>query len=107
MSYWLPLMKFIDKEAKQRFLTNARRACEELVLLLGNVMDTSRVDQDRVSLNPGPVQVADAVKLILEILEPTISREDRPVIVRIPDELMCGLMICGCVKFYSISLATH
>ena len=77
----------IDKEAKQRFLTNARRACEELVLLLGNVMDTSRVDQDRVSLNPGSVQVADAVKLILEILEPTISREERPVIVRIPDEL--------------------
>src|SRR6266487_461362 len=77
----------LDEEAKQRFLTNARRACEELVLLLGNVMDTSRIDQDRVSLNPGPVHVADAVQLILEILEPTIAREDRLVLVRIPDEL--------------------
>jgi len=77
----------LDEEAKQRFLTNARRACEELVLLLGNVMDTSRIDQDRVSLNPGPVQVVDAVQLILEILEPTIAREDRLVLVRIPDEL--------------------
>src|SRR5438309_1927257 len=46
--------ELVDEEAKLRFLTNARRACEELVLLLGNVMDTSRVDQDGVSLNLGP-----------------------------------------------------
>src|SRR5579859_535580 len=75
----------LDEESKVRFLGNARRACEELVLLLGNVMDASRVDQDRVSLNPGPVQVADALKLIFEILEPTIAREERPVVVRIPE----------------------
>ncbi len=77
----------IDEEAKLRFLNNARRACEELVLLLGNVMDTSRVDQDGVTLNPGPVTVLEAVKLILEILEPTIAREQRPVVVSIPDDL--------------------
>jgi signal transduction histidine kinase len=77
----------IDEEAKQRFINNARRACEELVLLLGNVMDTSRVDQDGVTLNPGPVTVLGAVQLILEILEPTIAREERPVVVSIPDDL--------------------
>jgi signal transduction histidine kinase len=77
----------LDEEAKQRFLTNARRACEELVLLLGNVMDTSSVDQDRVSLNLGPVQVVGALQLILEILEPTIAREERPVVIKIPDDL--------------------
>jgi signal transduction histidine kinase len=77
----------IDEEAKLRFLNNARRACEELVLLLGNVMDTSRVDQDGVSLNLGPVKVFSTVQLILEILEPTIAREKRPVEVRIPDDL--------------------
>lgn len=77
----------IDEEAKLRFLNNARRACEELVLLLGNVMDTSRVDQDGVSLNLGPVKVNSTVQFILEILEPTIAREKRPVEVRIPDDL--------------------
>jgi signal transduction histidine kinase len=77
----------LDEEAKQRFLTNARRACEELVLLLGNVMDTSIVDQDRVSLNLGPVQVVGTLQLILEILEPTIAREERPVVIKIPDDL--------------------
>ena len=79
--------ELIDEEAKLRFLNNARRACEELVLLLGNVMDTSRVDQDGVSLNLGPVKVITPVQLILEILEPTIAREKRSVEVRIPDDL--------------------
>lgn len=77
----------IDEEAKLRFLNNARRACEELVLLLGNVMDTSRVDQDGVTLNLGLVTVLGAVQLILEILEPTIAREERPVVVSIPGDL--------------------
>lgn len=77
----------IDEEAQLRFLNNARRACEELVLLLGNVMDTSRVDQNGVSLNLGSVKVTSTVQFILEILEPTIAREKRPVEVRIPDDL--------------------
>ncbi|HLJ35035.1 MAG TPA: GAF domain-containing sensor histidine kinase [Ktedonobacteraceae bacterium] len=77
----------LDEETKSRFINNARRACEELVLLLGNVMDTSRVDQDKVSLNLGPVQVLKAVQMILEILEPTITREERDVEIDITDDL--------------------
>ncbi|MFL5660965.1 MAG: ATP-binding protein [Ktedonobacteraceae bacterium] len=77
----------LDEDSKVRFLSNARRACDELVLLLGNVMDTSSIDQDRVSLNLGAVQVLYTVQLILEILEPTIAREGRPVEVKIPEDL--------------------
>jgi signal transduction histidine kinase len=77
----------LGEDVKERFLNNARRACEELVLLLGNVMDTSRVDQDRVSLNPGPVQVIKAAQLVLEILEPVIARENRSVEIKIADDL--------------------
>ncbi len=77
----------LDEDAKIRFLNNARRACDELVLLLGNVMDTSSVDQDRVSLNLGVVQVLNAVQLILEILEPTLARECRPIEVKISADL--------------------
>src|SRR5205807_2310372 len=77
----------LDDDSKTRFLNNARRACEELILLLGNVMDTSRIDQDRVSLNLGRVSISRAVQLILEILEPTIVREERSIEVRIPDDL--------------------
>ncbi|MEO8974078.1 MAG: ATP-binding protein [Ktedonobacteraceae bacterium] len=77
----------LDEETKGRFINNARRACEELVLLLGNVMDTSRVDQDKVSLNLSSVQVLKAAQMILEILEPTITREGRKVEVNISDDL--------------------
>lgn len=77
----------LDEETKGRFINNARRACEELVLLLGNVMDTSRIDQDKVSLNLSSVQVLKAVEMILEILEPTITREGRKVDIHISDNL--------------------
>jgi len=77
----------LDEEAKLRFISNARRACEELVLLLGNVMDTSRMDQEQVPLNLCSVQLINAVQLILEILEPTIAREERPVQVSIADDI--------------------
>ncbi len=77
----------LDEETKSRFINNARRACEELVLLLGNVMDTSRVDQDKVSLNLGSVQVSKAVQMILEILEPTITREGHNIDIHITDDL--------------------
>ncbi len=77
----------LDDESKQHFLQNARRACEELILLLGNVMDTSRIDQDHVSLNMGPMQLVKAVQLILEILDPIIAREKRPVQVNVADDV--------------------
>lgn len=77
----------LDEESKTRFIANARRACEELVLLLGNVMDASRVDQDRVALKPGCVRVVQSVQMILEILEPILGREARTVEVQIADDL--------------------
>lgn len=77
----------IDEEAKARFIGNARRACEELVLLLGNVMDASRIDQDRVTLTFSQVCVAQAAQVILEILEPIIVREQRHVETGIAGDL--------------------
>lgn len=77
----------LDDDSKGRFLGNARRACEELVLLLGNVMDASRVDQDRVMLTFTSVRVAQAVQSIVEILEPIVAREERTVELKIVDNL--------------------
>lgn len=76
----------LDDATQARFLQNARRACDELVLLLGNVMDASRIDQDRVLLKLAPMQVSLAIQTILEILEPIIAREKRSVGIHIPGE---------------------
>lgn len=77
----------LDDEARMRFIANARRACDELVLLLGNVMDTSRIDQDKVALTPGAVRVIQSVQVILEIMEPTLARERRQVDVQVDEQL--------------------
>ncbi|GHO64837.1 hypothetical protein KSC_037290 [Ktedonobacter sp. SOSP1-52] len=78
---------YLDEERKQRFIGNARRACDELVLLLGNVMDTSRIDQEWVSVKRDIVAISPAVAQILEILDPTITREQRHIELDLADDL--------------------
>ena len=77
--------KKLSYEMRQRFVGLASLACEELVLLLGNVMDTSRVDQDRVTLRTEVVRVSQAVQRITEILEPTFTIENRTLLVDVDE----------------------
>ncbi len=77
--------KTLSYEMRQRFVGLASLACEELVLLLGNVMDTSRVDQDRVTLRTERVHVSQAVQRITEILEPTSTIENRTLLVDVDE----------------------
>ena len=77
----------LDDESRRRFVTNARRACDELVLLLSNVMDTSRIDQDKVTLTLGDVEISQVVQVILEIMEPALARERRPLDIQVDERL--------------------
>ncbi len=77
----------LTAEMRKRFVGLASLACEELILLLGNVMDTSRIDQDRVSLRTDVVQVLHAVRRTTEILEPTFTLEKRALLVEIDEGL--------------------
>ncbi len=77
--------KTLSYEMRQRFVELASLACEELVLLLGNIMDTSRVDQDRVTLRTERVHVSQAVRRITEILEPTFTLENRTLLVDVDE----------------------
>ncbi len=77
----------LDETSKRRFINNARRACDELVILLSSVMDTSRIDQEHIALNCSPVQLISVVRSILDIVEPTITREKRSVQVNIAEDM--------------------
>jgi len=79
--------KVLSDEGKQHFVDLASRACEELVLLVGNVMDTGNVDKDRVSLRLERVQIQHAIQRITEILEPTFTMERRSLEVAIDGQL--------------------
>ena len=77
--------KTLSYEMRQRFVELASLACEELVLLLGNIMDTSHVDQDRVTLRTKVVHVSQAVRRITEIFEPTFTLENRTLLVNVDE----------------------
>lgn len=75
---------------RQEFLQKARRSCEELVVLLGNVMDASRLEIE-AGIRPAlleSVSVQDAVRSILDLIEPQVEQEQRRVYVDIPPGLM-------------------
>lgn len=77
----------LDDASRARFIQNARRGCDELVLLLGNVLDATHLDIEKISFKLSSVHLAQSANLILEILEPIIAREERQVEDQIPEEI--------------------
>lgn len=77
----------LDEVSRARFIQNARRGCDELVLLLGNVLDATYLDVEKLIFNVNPVNLVYSVQTILAILEPIIVREKRQVEIRIPAQL--------------------
>ncbi len=69
----------LSEKDRTRFVSNARRASEEVILLLGNVMDTSRLNQKEIALNLKKVQLHQTLLPVLDILEPTLIRQKRKV----------------------------
>jgi signal transduction histidine kinase len=81
------MQPMLNEMLKTRFINNARRASEELVLIVSTIMDASRLDQDKVELQPTAVRLAGTVQTILEILQSLISKEERRVTVSIPEQM--------------------
>jgi signal transduction histidine kinase len=79
----------ISHQQKQEFLQKARRGCDELVLLLNNVTDASRLEIE-AGLRPAHlerVDVEEAVRGVIDLIEPQILQECREVRVFIPHKL--------------------
>ncbi len=79
----------ISRQQQQEFLQKARRGCEELVLLLNNVMDASRLEIE-AGLRPPYLQQVDVeeeVRGVIDLIEPQITQECREVHVYIPHKL--------------------
>ncbi len=79
----------ISRQQQQEFLQKARRGCDELVLLLNNVMDASRLEIE-AGLRPvhlEKVDVEEAVRGVIDLIEPQILQEYRELHVYIPHKL--------------------
>lgn len=79
----------VPPEQRQEFLQKARRGCDELVLLLSNVMDASRLEIE-AGIRPAhlePVSVYRVMQDVIMLIEPQLNQEKRQVYVRVPEHL--------------------
>jgi signal transduction histidine kinase len=78
----------LDTVMRGDFITKAKRSCEELSLLVDNIMDASHVYADAKNMFLHDVLLHAAITHVLDILEGIIVREERAVEIDVPDELM-------------------
>ena len=83
----LNLMDNVDTETWRAFLNKARRACDELVLIQTNIMDSGRVQFDIATLHQTNLLLKDVCGAIVDLFEPIIMQEQRQVTVSIPTSL--------------------
>ncbi len=74
---------------RQEFLQKARRGCDELVLLLSNVMDASQLELES-GLRPAHIErvpVREMIQSVIDLIEPHVTQERREVYMDIPAHL--------------------
>jgi len=79
----------LPAEQRKEFLQKARRSCEELVVLLDNVMDISRLEME-AGIHPvhlESVSVQAMITSVLNLIEPQLTQEQREVHLDIPARL--------------------
>lgn len=77
----------LDAPSQAEFLDKARRSCDELALLVSNIMDASLIETEIEHVRRIPVSVPEAIRAMLEMFEGNFTREQRSVLVQMPDEL--------------------
>ena len=78
--------EILPPDQRRDFLQKARRSCEELVVLLSNVMDASRLEVE-AGIRPAfleRVDVLEVVESVITLIEPQVQQEHREIQVSIP-----------------------
>lgn len=77
----------LTTEDRANFIAKARRGCDELTLMVGNIMDASRVHVDVDNVQLIQVSLVESITHVLEILEAMSRREHRVMQMDIPEGL--------------------
>lgn len=80
----------LEPEQQREFLEKASRGCEELILLLNNVMDASRLEVE-AGIRPAlleRVSVREVVENIIDLIQLQAAQENREIRVAISSHLM-------------------
>jgi len=76
-------MEDISPDTRKEFLSKACRACDELVVLLANIMDASRLQLDAATLRLTPIPLKDATAAIIELFEPLVAKKKQTITLEI------------------------
>jgi signal transduction histidine kinase len=76
----------LTEDMRAYFLDNARRSCEELIVIVSAIMDASRLKQDKLELRPCSVNLLDTVQTIVEILHPMMNKGERRVEIDVAEQ---------------------
>lgn len=82
--------ELLPPEQRKEFLQKARRSCDELVVLLGNVMDASRLEMG-ASIRPASmeqVNVRRMIESVTDLIEPQLKQQHRQLYLTIPEHLV-------------------
>jgi signal transduction histidine kinase len=77
----------LSLETRADFIAKAHHGCDELALMVNNIMDASRVQLDTENVQLGRVVLAEPIQHVLEILEAMTQREQRTIQVDVPDKV--------------------
>jgi len=77
----------LSESKRADFIAKASLGCDELVLLVGNIMDASRVKIDAENVQLRAISLHDSVIHVTEILEGVIRNEKRPLQVDVAPTL--------------------
>lgn len=78
--------EILPEEEQREFLQKASRSCDELVVMLANVMDASRleVEAGNRSVHMESVSLREMVESVINLIGPHLKQEQREVHVSIP-----------------------
>ncbi len=81
--------EMLPPEERREFFQKAQRSCDELVLLLDNVMDASRLETE-AGLRPVQLEAVfleEMVESVVTLIEPQLKKEGRDLQMHIPPGL--------------------
>ena len=76
----------LSLEMRADFIAKAHRGCDELTLMVNNIMDASRVQIDAENIKLRRLRLREPVLHVLEILEVMTQREQRTIQVNIAED---------------------
>lgn len=78
----------LSPEERADFIAKAHRGCDELVLMVNNIMDASHVQIDIEQVRLKSVSLIDPVLHVLEIVEGIARREKRAIRLEVPTDIV-------------------